>query len=141
MIQDLLTRRDFQRVALERLEDAQHLLEAGRWAAAYYLAGYVIECALKARISALTEAESFPPRDTRLHYSHDLDGLLTLAGLDKEFAGAQNESSALRDNWKIVRDWAERSRYFSKGEPQARELVLAVSDPQNGVFVWLQARW
>lgn len=141
MTQDLLTRLDFQNVAMERLEDARQLLDAGRWAGSYYLAGYAIECALKARVSKLTQAETFPPRDTKLHYSHDLNKLLAIGGLDTEFAVAQKENAALRDNWKIVKDWTEESRYLSKGEAQARELVLAVSDPQNGVFVWLQARW
>lgn len=98
MTQELLTRLDFQRVARERLEDAARLLEAERWAGAYYLAGYAIECALKARVSKLTQAETFPPRDTKFHYSHDLNKLLTIGGLDEEFAAAQKENSALRDN-------------------------------------------
>jgi len=35
-----MNRDDFQRLAETRLEDAQALLKAGRFDAAYYLAGY-----------------------------------------------------------------------------------------------------
>lgn len=45
-----ITRADFQRVAVMRIEEAQALLDAGKWDGAYYLAGYSIELALKACI-------------------------------------------------------------------------------------------
>lgn len=41
---------DFLRVAIERLKDAQCLQRGGRTTGALYVAGYVIECALKALI-------------------------------------------------------------------------------------------
>ncbi len=47
--------RRYYRVALQRLEDAQLLLEKlGRPAAAIYLAGYAVECILKALILTST---------------------------------------------------------------------------------------
>src|SRR2546425_2666201 len=55
-----MTRTDLQLLAEERLSDAQVLLANGRFGAAYYLAGYAIECALKACIAKLTKAEDFP---------------------------------------------------------------------------------
>ena len=33
----------------------QHLLSAGRWSRAYYLAGYAVECGLKACVLAYVE--------------------------------------------------------------------------------------
>ncbi len=36
--------------------DAKVLLDAGRWHAAYYLAGYAVECGLKACVLAHIEA-------------------------------------------------------------------------------------
>jgi hypothetical protein len=42
-----MTRRDFQRLAEERLADAVALLEKERFAAAFYIGGYAVECGLK----------------------------------------------------------------------------------------------
>src|SRR4051812_36482066 len=41
-----------RKMATERLLDAQALLAAGRWPFAYYVAGYAVECALKACVLA-----------------------------------------------------------------------------------------
>ena len=49
-----MNRRDLQQLADDRVLDAEALLNAGRWAAAYYLSGYAVECALKARIARQT---------------------------------------------------------------------------------------
>lgn len=43
-----LSRSDFQRLADVRIAEAKVLLDAGMWDGAYYLAGYAVECALKA---------------------------------------------------------------------------------------------
>ncbi len=45
-----MNRKQLQRLAKERLKDAKALLARKRWSAAYYLTGYVIECALKSCI-------------------------------------------------------------------------------------------
>ncbi len=50
---------DFERLTEERVNDARALLAAGRWPAAYYLAGYAVECALKACIAKLINAGDF----------------------------------------------------------------------------------
>ena len=44
---------------------ADALLKAGRYACAYYISGYAIECALKACIARKTNQDDFPPRDVR----------------------------------------------------------------------------
>jgi HEPN domain-containing protein len=43
-------RKQLQNLARIRLKDAKALLGRKRWSGAYYLCGYVIECALKACI-------------------------------------------------------------------------------------------
>ena len=50
-----MNRSELQRLSNERIEDAQALLAASRWAGAYYLAGYAVECALKACVMAYIE--------------------------------------------------------------------------------------
>ncbi len=50
--------RAFFQVAQQRLEDARFLLEFSRNTAAVYLAGYAVECALKALLLATTPRSS-----------------------------------------------------------------------------------
>jgi HEPN domain-containing protein len=54
-----MTRWDLQKLAEDRLLDAEALLAAGRWSAAYYLAGYAVECAIKACIAKLVQEYDF----------------------------------------------------------------------------------
>jgi HEPN domain-containing protein len=69
MSQDRAT---FQQLAEERLAEARALLETGHPSGAYYLAGYAIECALKARIAADFRADEIPDlRRVRDIYVHD----------------------------------------------------------------------
>lgn len=49
-----MNRTQLQILAEERARDAEALLNAGRWSGAFYLAGYAIECGLKACIAKLT---------------------------------------------------------------------------------------
>jgi HEPN domain-containing protein len=42
-----MNRQDFRRLAEHRVQDAEVLLAGRRYAAAYYLCGYAMECALK----------------------------------------------------------------------------------------------
>ena len=55
-----MNRQDFQALARVRLEEAKALRDAGRPAGAYYLAGYTVECALKACIAKRTREHDFP---------------------------------------------------------------------------------
>jgi len=49
------------------------LFAAGRFSGAYYLAGYTVECGLKACVAKLTTPESFPDKElANAVYTHDL---------------------------------------------------------------------
>ena len=56
-----MNRRDFRRLAEEQLRDARVLMAGRRYAAAYYLAGYAIECGLKACVARQVKQYEFPP--------------------------------------------------------------------------------
>ncbi len=135
-----LSRQEFQRLAEERLDDAKALLRAGRFGGAYYVAGYAIECALKACIASKIRAESWPPKDVnKTHFIHDLEKLLTTAGLNDLKSDPNRD---VGDNWRVVKDWNSESRYESdRQEPQARALFDAIADTQSGVLTWLRNRW
>ncbi len=55
-----MNRIDLQQLARARLREAEALLNAGEWSGAYYLAGYAVECGLKACIAKLTGLARFP---------------------------------------------------------------------------------
>ncbi|WP_395140707.1 HEPN domain-containing protein [Armatimonas sp.] len=129
-----MTQQDFQQLALERLADSQALLAAGRWGGAYYLAGYSVECALKACIAKKTQQGDFPSKDAPKFYTHNLVELLSHCGLGKPI-GRESE-------WAIVRDWNEQSRYDPpKSQQDAKDIIVAITDQQKGILSWLQTQW
>jgi HEPN domain-containing protein len=142
-----VNRKQLQALAKTRLKDAKALLGRKRWAAAYYLTGYVIECALKSCILRYLERTGiiFTDRDYLKKlgdcWTHDLVKLLNLAGLDADFGSAQSANPALADYWLVVKSWKETSRYDEKTETEAKALYDAVSHDPNGVFQWIQSRW
>jgi HEPN domain-containing protein len=52
-----MNRADLQQLAELRITEAKVLLDNGFYAGAYYLAGYAVECALKACIAKLTNRQ------------------------------------------------------------------------------------
>lgn len=138
-----MNRLDFQQLAEDRIADAQALLDAGRWSAAYYLAGYAVECALKACIAKQTNLHDFPDKDrTSSAYTHSLVGLAKVALLDKDLRKTQREANpGLYSNWPVVKDWSEQARYKQTDEKTARELYLAITNLDGGVLPWIKQNW
>ncbi|MBX9677972.1 MAG: HEPN domain-containing protein [Gemmataceae bacterium] len=142
-----MDRKGFQLLAKSRLKDAKALLDKKRWAAAYYLCGYVLECALKACLlrhigewAALFGDPEYPRRLAACR-THDLGLLVHLAGLDAAFGQARGTNSNLQDYWAQAKDWNEASRHEERTEAEARSLFEAVSHTFDGVFKWFQAYW
>ena len=85
-----MNRAELQQLAADRLLDAQTLLDApggGRWSGAYYLAGYALECGLKACILARIEKTGAIFVDKKFSekcFTHRLEDLIDLAGLRTE---------------------------------------------------------
>lgn len=74
------------------------LLDRRRYDGAYYLAGYVVECALKACIAKGTRRFDFPPRAVQDIYTHDLARLLRQAGLEPDLQRDIGSDRELRDD-------------------------------------------
>jgi HEPN domain-containing protein len=137
-----VNRADFQRLANERLADAKALLAAKRWTAAYYLAGYAVECGLKACIAKRTKPEEFPDRVfAEKCWTHHLPQLLGLAGLKPVLDADIAADPILLGNWETTKDWTEASRYSHKTKVDAENLFDAISDKKHGVFPWVKERW
>lgn len=136
-----LTRRDFQRLAELRTREAAALLRTRNPIGSYYLGGYAIECALKACIAKQARRHEFPPKPefVRKQYSHNLGELLRLADLEQQLENDMKKNRALAQNWAVVRDWNEGSRYRSSGL-SGRDLHDAVAGP-DGVLLWIKQRW
>jgi HEPN domain-containing protein len=77
-----MLRTDLQRLSRLRAQEARTLFAAGHYDGAYYLAGFAIECALKACIARKTQRYEFPdPKRAGRAWNHQLDQLLREAGL------------------------------------------------------------
>jgi HEPN domain-containing protein len=135
-------RAELQRLAIVRITDAKVLLAARRWSASYYLAGYAVECALKACIAKLMKSEQFPDKKfAEKCWTHNLTQLLDLAGLEADFDAAMNDDPGLRRKWDTVKGWKEESRYDRRTKAEAEKLYAAITDKKHGVLSWLKLRW
>ncbi len=137
-----MNRKQLQDLALERCFDANSLLAAGRWSGAYYLAGYAVECGLKACIAKRTNKHDFPDKALAMQcYTHKIETLVEVAGLKLIRSRDVTASPALGGHWLVVKDWDEAARYQNWTEMQARKLYLAVTDASNGVLPWIRGHW
>ncbi len=139
-----MNRTGWQRLARDRIRDAKVLLAAGRSAAAYYLAGYAVECGLKACILAHVEQTGALFEDKKYSekcWTHNLEDLVELAGLKDAWKADTRLDADLKQHWVIVKDWKESSRYERKPRTKALELYRAITDQLHGVLPWVKRYW
>jgi HEPN domain-containing protein len=132
-----VTRTGLQELSWQRLREARELARKRHWAGAYYLAGYVVEFALKAAIAKQTLRHQFPPTPKQVSevYSHNLETLRRSAKLPPF------DDPTLETNWTLAKDWSPESRYRSDiSEAEAMDLVRAIGG-RKGVFSWLRKYW
>jgi HEPN domain-containing protein len=121
-----------------KLFDAKLLLEAGRHGSAYYLAGYAIELAFKAILSAQFKADTLPDKALLKElYTHDLFKLLRLCRLEEELKARRQTDAEFEGFWQIVTSWDESSRYGDIGPDDACALVRAI---EGGILPWLRSK-
>ena len=139
-----MNRAELQRLARLRIREAKVLLDNGCYEGAYYLAGYAVECALKACIAKQTRRYDFPDKNAaNKSHSHDLELLNKVAGLEKDFEIEMKANPAFGTKWGDVKDWSEESRYQA-GAPDAAKagmLYDSIVNSKNGVLPWLKKRW
>ncbi len=137
-----MDREQLQQLAELRLEDAGALIAAGRWAAAYYLFGYCVECALKACVAKQFREHDVPERKlVNSFYTHSLVELLVISGLEPDFRSRVRRDVVFQDNWTTIQEWRESVRYdISIEEGRARRMHDAVANETSGILPWLKAR-
>lgn len=138
-----MNRTDLQRLAEIRIQEAKLLLDHGFQKGAYYLAGYAVECALKACIAKKIQEHDFPDlKLARDSHNHDLESLLRTAGLQAELQAEGQSNEEIAKNWRTVASWTVEARYETADQFHfADDLISAIMNPENGVFLWQKKRW
>jgi len=137
-----MNRDTLRKLAKTRLREARTLLKNRHYEGAYYLSGYVIECALKACIAKQTKKYDFPDKKTvKRSYNHDLTKLLKTAGLENPQKDERKRNRNLAINWTVVKDWRAESRYEKHTRKEAQDLYSAIVNRQNGVLKWIKQHW
>ena len=137
-----MDRRDFQQLSRIRATESRALLKLELSDGAYYLAGYAVECALKACIAKGTRKYEFPDKKkAERSYRHKLDELVKVASLEEARTEHARNTPEFRTNWHVVQSWSEESRYSRHRLDAARELVSAVSDRRHGAIAWIRLYW
>jgi hypothetical protein len=139
-----MNRTELRQLAEDRVLDAKTLLDAARWSSASYLAGYAVECGLKACILARVERTGIIFVDKKFVekcWTHDLEALVQAADLQPARGIAIGADPALGANWQYLKDWSEEARDQQKTEPEARNLYEAIADPTSGVLPWVRNHW
>src|SRR5690606_7682096 len=135
-----MTRDEFKNIAEIRIREAQVLLDQGLYSGAYYLAGYALECAIKACLSKQILQHNIPEKKfiNEIH-THDLQKLIRF---DDELSASFNSADDdFITNWTIVKDWSEQSRYKTYNENEAKELIEAIIKEEGGILSWIQQYW
>jgi HEPN domain-containing protein len=137
-----MNRIDFQEIAEIRLRESRALLAAGFPEGAYYLAGYAVECALKACIAKRTREHDFPEKKLAIEsHTHNLKELLRLAELNTELDTVIAADSGMASALDKIQDWSETSRYKRKTSQEATDLLNAVEDQTGGLLPWIRLHW
>ena len=137
-----MDRRDFQRLSGIRLREAKSLLKLRLTDGAYYLAGYSVECALKACISKRTRRHDFPDKKrAEASHTHNLLQLVNESGLKRTIAVLANDDPEFRKNWDLVQLWSEQSRYEAHSAERAKAFLTAVGDRKHGILACIKQHW
>lgn len=140
-----MTRTEWQQLAERWLPAAKALLDNRQWSAAYYLAGYAVECGLKSCVLARVAVKPeliFADKDYQKNcWTHDVVRLVKLADLEAARIAEADTNPAFGANWYVVKDWIEQARYNTVSHHKAKKLYNAITDKPNGVMPWIRNRW
>jgi hypothetical protein len=104
--------RVFYRCAFQRFEEAEVLNKAGKATGAVYLAGYGIECMLKALVLAAVSAGSRPAmlKSFRGGRGHDYEWLRSIYLMN----GGDRFPRDVTQHFTLVNDWSTELRYVPR---------------------------
>lgn len=139
-------RDELKLLAKTRLREVKALFDCGLYDGSYYLAGYVVELSLKARICKVLDRDEYPDSGelSRSFKTHRLDHLLQLAGLERKFDHAKIANPNLLTSWSLITEWNEEFRYKPVGsslKERAQNTITALEDKNDGIFAWIKKYW
>jgi hypothetical protein len=77
--------------------------------------------------------------------THEFQKLIENAGMRDELNASLKASAVaggeFASNWIIVSAWKVASRYESKTETEAKQLVAAITVKPHGVMAWIRNYW
>lgn len=132
---------EWEALARDEMGAAVDMLSVRRWKQAYNSAGIAVECALKCYIMKKEGLNRWPTRHERRElYTHDLENLLGIAGLEDNFnddllsANPSDHAQA----WVIIKDWDIKMRYHVPNTfPQAVAESAVEAIDKMGLVEWL----
>jgi hypothetical protein len=137
-----MNRKQLRALSEIRLLESQALFRARHFSGAYYLAGYAIECALKACIAKQFKRYEFPDRKrVNESYTHDLKALAKLSNINQAILAQASSDPGFQANWDLVTLWSEKSRYETADRAKAKSLLDAIMDTRSGVMPWIAQHW
>lgn len=138
-----MNKSDLEALVDIRVSEAEVLLEYENYQGAYYLAGYALECAIKACIAKQVQQFDFPNKDlAQKSHQHKLTDLLGVAGLKQKLSEKEQADTDFQLNWAVAKDWTVDSRYERSIEStKANDLYQAVTDENSGILAWLKTFW
>jgi len=133
------SRSQLKKLALLRRREAEALCSAKLYDGALYLAGYVLELALKARICRVLDLEEYPDTGDlrRVYATHDLEQLLTLSGLSQKLV---QQGSSLFNSWFAAASWRPEHRYNVPGMTTFEKVRQHLADVDK-VLAWIRKYW
>lgn len=138
----MITRSDLRALARLRIKEAKILVKNKSYSGSYYLAGYGVECALKACIAKKTRRSEFPDLETvKRSYQHIPEGLVSAAGLKIDLENKISQDRHFAARWAIVAQWKPESRYEIKSQREAEGFLEAITDGGKGVLRWIEQYW
>ena len=150
------TPEEIEKLSTERLQEAQILFDNKKFDGAFYLSGYSIELALKAKIARRLGVPNLFTNDEKALKSidgvgsirnviktHNLFTLLIFSGLKEKFdidkAKKENVSLSL-SNSLFFQKWSEQWRYMpcgSMGGTECKKLLELLLD-SKGILKWIR---
>lgn len=134
---------ELQTLTTIRLDEAKLLLAGNKPCGAYYLAGYAVECALKACIAKQTQQGDFPDKKRANDaFDHSPERLVKVAGLQSALNVHIKNDAQFERNWVTVAEWSVESRYDTQqSQAKAQQIIAAVDEAGHGVLQWIQQHW
>jgi len=133
-----MNRADLHRLSNVRMREARILFASEEYRGAYYLAGYAIECALKACFARGVKRYDFPDKDgAGKIFTHNFGELVRFSNLGGELDRAKKANSKFSAGWALVCQWSPDSRYKAWTKNDAQDMLDAIARRRDGVLPWI----